>query len=284
MIMRLTRGAALLLVPGALVLGVLLILPLANVVAESFRLYLPGRIGSAMDAPYTLINYQELMLPAYVGYFADTFRLGFIVSVVALFASFPIAYYIARQAMGSKRKIAMGFLVAMLFLSALVRVYSIELTFGPVGFLQHLSHVLGLTPNSRALLEILVIAGLCHFIIPISALMLVGTLQNLNPRLVEAAQALGAPRWKAHLAITIPLSARGIVSAFLVCFTLSISAFVAPMILGKGKVLFVSNLIFSRFSELGNYPSGSAISVILLVASVSIIYLVSRLAARWDAV
>jgi putative spermidine/putrescine transport system permease protein len=282
--MRLTRGAALLLVPGALVLGVLLILPLANVVAESFRLYLPGRIGSATDAPYTLINYQELMLPAYVGYFADTFRLGFIVSVVALFASFPIAYYIARQPVGSKRKIAMGFLVAMLFLSALVRVYSIELTFGPVGFFQHLSHVLGLTPNSRALLEILVIAGLCHFIIPISALMLVGTLQNLNPRLVEAAQALGAPRWKAHLAITIPLSARGILSAFLVCFTLSISAFVAPMILGKGKVLFVSNLIFSRFSELGNYPSGSAISVILLVASVSIIYLVARLAARWDAV
>src|SRR6267378_7904621 len=112
--MRLTRGAALLLVPGALVLGVLLILPLANVVAESFRRYLPGRIGAATDAPYTLINYQELMLPAYVGYFADTFRLGFIVSVVALFASFPIAYYIARQPVGSKRKIAMGFLVAML--------------------------------------------------------------------------------------------------------------------------------------------------------------------------
>lgn len=80
--MRLTRGAALLLVLGALVLGALLILPLANVVAESFRLYLPGRIGTATDAPYTLINYQEPMLPAYVGYFADTFRLGFIVSVV----------------------------------------------------------------------------------------------------------------------------------------------------------------------------------------------------------
>ena len=53
-----------------------------------------------------------------------------------------------------------------------------------------------------------------------------------------------------------------------------------PMILGKGKVLFVSNLIYSRFSELANYPSGSAISVVMLIVSLLIIYVVSRLAAR----
>lgn len=263
----------------------LLVVPLVNVLDESFKLYVPGRIGSAKDAPYTLANYIELILPVYFFYFLDTYRLGLIACAVALFVAYPIAYYVARQPQGLKRKITVGFLIAMMFLSALVRVYSIELTFGPIGFLRQISSILGLPPNSRTMLEILVIAGLCHFIIPVSALVLIGTLQNLSPRLAEAAQALGAPRWKAHLTITIPLSARGILSAFLIGYTLSISAFVVPMILGKGKLLFVSNLIYSRFSEVANYPSGSAISIVMLVVSLLFIYLVSRVAAaRWSTV
>ena len=95
--------------------------------------------------------------------------------------------------------------------------------------------------NGRAYTEIVVILGLLHYLIPISALTLLGTLQNINPRLTEAAQALGAPRWRAHLTITVPLSVPGLLSAFLICFTLCLSAFVVPLILGKGKVLFLSD-------------------------------------------
>ena len=74
----------------------------------------------------------------------------------------------------------------------------------------------------------------------------------------------------------------GLLSAFLISFTLCLSAFVVPMILGKGKILFVSNLIYARFSEIANYPSGSAISIIMLVLSLLIIYGVSYLVtSRW---
>ena len=82
--------------------------------------------------------------------------------------------------------------------------------------------------------------------------------------------------------MTVPLSIRGLLSAFLITYTLSISAFVVPMVLGKGKVVFVSNLIFSRFSEVANYPSGAAISVVMLVVSMLVIYVISRFAVqRW---
>lgn len=283
--MKLTRGAALLLILPTFVLGILLVLPLLNVLIESFKLYVPGRIGSAADAPFTLVNYSEIFLPAYFFYFLDTFRIALVACVVALIVAYPIAYFVAHQPAGPKRKLTVGFLVAMMFLSAMVRVYSIELTFGTTGFGRQIAGILGLSPNSRTMLEILVTAGLLHFIIPVSALVLVGTLQNLNPRLAEAAQALGAPRWKSHLTITLPLSARGILSAFLIGYTLSISAFVVPMILGKGKLLFVSNLIYSRFSEVANYPSGAAISIVMLVVSLLIVYVVSRItAARWGTV
>ena len=55
------------------------------------------------------------------------------------------------------------------------------------------------------------------------------------------------------------------------------------MILGKGRITFVSNLIYNRFSEIANYPSGSAISLVMLLLSLSLIYGVSRLLSRrWE--
>ena len=94
-------------------------------------------------------------------------------------------------------------------------------------------------------------------------------------------EALGAPRWKSHVSITVPLCIPGILSAFLICFTLCLSAFVIPMILGKGKVLFVSNLIYSRFSEIANYPSGSAIAIVMLFLSLVIIYSINNVVSRY---
>ena len=111
----------------------------------------------------------------------------------------------------------------------------------------------------------------------------IGTIQNINPRLTEAAQVLGSSRLKSHLTITVPLCVPGLLSAFLISFTLCLSAFVVPMVLGKGKVLFISNLIYARFSEIANYPSGSAVAIIMLVVSLGTIFIItSFVSSRWS--
>lgn len=280
--MKLSRGAASLLVPAGLAFLGLLVLPLVLMVEESFLKYVPGRVGAAADAPFTLENYALLIEPAYIQYFLDTFRLSMIAAFLGLGIGFPMAYVVARQRKAWIRKSLVGILISMMFLSGLVRVYSIQLTLGPVGFGLELSGLFGASVNSRFYTEATVIAGLLHYIVPMSALTLIGTLQNINPRLVDAALSLGASRIVSHLKITLPLSIRGLVSAFLISLTLSISAFVIPMILGKGRVLFVSNLIYRRFSEVANYPSGAAISITMMVISLGVIYALTRIAmARW---
>ena len=280
---RLSRGAGWLLAPAFVIFVAFLVVPMANVVEESFRLFVPGRVGSTKDAPYTLQNYAELLNWTYVRYFLETLRIGLVASAVALIIAFPIAYLVARFPVNWVRNSMLGLLVTMMFLSSVVRVYALELTFGPVGLMRPISKLLGMRPNSPEFAEMLVVAGLLHYVIPLSALILVGTVQNINPRWVEAAQSLGAPRWKAHLGITVPLSMRGIVAAFVICYTLNISAFVVPLILGKGRITFVSNLIYNRFSEIANYPSGSAISLLLLMLSLFLVYGISRLLSRrWE--
>lgn len=280
--MKTGRSSLPLLAPaGAVFLG-FFFLPMAGLFIESFRLYVPGSIGSAADAPFTFNNYAELLTPSFAGFFYETLRISIVASLIGLLFSFPLAYWITRRLSPRWRAIVVGLFVTLMFLSVLVRTYALELTFGAIGPLRPLLLELGISPNGRAYIETLVGAGLLHYIVPMSTLTLLGTIQNVDPRLVDAAQVLGAPGWKAHLNITMPLCMRGLLAAFLFAFTFSISAFVIPMILGKGRVLFISNLIYNRFSEIANYPSGAAVSMVLFFVALSIVYFTSRqVNKRW---
>ncbi len=270
----------LLLVPGTAVIILLLAVPLAILVHESVLEFIPGSIGAAADAPLTFVHYTDLLHPAYTRFVLDTFRIGFIATIVSLLFAFPVAYFVARTKASWIRKAWISLLISMMFLGTLVRVYAIALAFGPVGLIGYFGAPFGLNPNGAVVTEAFVIAGLFHYIMPMSALILIGTIQNIDPRLVDAGQALGATRTMAHLSITVPLSLPGLVSAFLIGFTLAISAFVIPLVLGKGRVTFISNMIYNRFGELANYPSGAAISVVVLLLTLSLIYLVFRVSPR----
>jgi ABC-type spermidine/putrescine transport system permease subunit I len=273
-----------LLAPALVVFGLLLAAPLLRLLLESVRTFISGQIGSSADAPLTLENYLDLLAPAYAYYFLDTFRIGAIATVIALVAGYVLAFRIARTPSAAARKRWLAFMVGVLFLSVLIRVYALALLFTPAGILRLITAWTGLGTNSPTLNEAFVVAGMLNYLVPISVLTLIGTIQNINPRLAEAAQALGAARWQAHLSVTLPLSARGLLSAFLIDYTLCLSSFVVPLILGRGQVVFVSNLIFSRFSEVANYPSGAAISVVMLVLSLLVVYTMTRIAERrWRA-
>ena len=52
------------------------------------------------------------------------------------------------------------------------------------------------------------------------------------------------------------------------------------MVLGKGRVLFVSNLIYSRFGEVTNFPGGAAIAIALLAITMGLVYLLFAVAGR----
>ena len=115
------------------------------------------------------------------------------------------------------------------------------------------------------------------FVLPVAALMLIGTFQNINPQLEQAASSLGAPRWHVASSVTLPLAVPGLLSAFMITFAMCISNFVVPLILGRGVVLFTTNLMYTRFSDVANYPSGAAIGIIMLVLAIAVVYTLSVL-------
>jgi ABC-type spermidine/putrescine transport system permease subunit I len=100
--------------------------------------------------------------------------------------------------------------------------------------------------------------------------MLVAPLQQINPALPAAAQSLGANRITTHFTVILPLCLSGIAQVFMLIYASAISAFVIPLILGRGQVSFLSNLVYARFSEVSDFPGGSALSVLLLAITLTV--------------
>lgn len=276
-----TGGVAALGLPAFLVYGCLLLVPLGMLFAESLRLFEPGYVGARAGAPLTLQNYAELTSGAFMTSLLVTLRIGLLASLAGVALALPLAWLQARALPRPVARALLMLLIVLMFLGVLVRTYAVQLLLGPTGPLRPLLEAAGIAANGRAYIEFCVAAGLLHYIIPLSALTLIPTIHALDPRLTEAALSLGANRFAAHRTITFPLCAAGLGAAFILSLTFSISAFVIPMVLGRGRVNFVSSLVYTRFSEIANYPSGSAISIALLALSVCFVTLLALLLRRW---
>lgn len=275
---RISTFHATLLAPGALIVLVLLVAPILLMAVESFRPFVAGQVGSGRG--WTLRNYAELMEPAYAFYFWETFRVGFIVSGVALLLGTPLALTAARTRRRWLRVAIFGLLIGLLFMSLIARLYAIQMTWGSNGPLAFFGTLIGVPARSTGFAVIQVAMGLLHFVLPMVALILIGTFQNINPRLEEAAASLGAPRWRVALGVTLPLALPGLLSAYMIALAMCISSFVVPLILGRGIVLFATNLMYVRFSDIANYPSGAAIGLVMFVLAAAIIYAMTRLVRR----
>jgi putative spermidine/putrescine transport system permease protein len=275
---RISAFQAALLAPGSVLLLVLLVAPVALMTAESFRPFVAGRVGSGSG--WTLRNYTELIEPAYAFYFWDTFRIGFIVSAIAVVLATPLAWLAARTPRRLVRVSIFGLLIGLLFMSLVARLYAIQMTWGSTGPLAFFGTLIGIPARSAGYAAIQVAIGLLHFVTPMAAMILIGTFQNISPRLEEAAASLGAPRWHVACTVTLPLAVPGLLSAFMIAFAMCISNFVVPLILGRGVVLFTTNLMYVRFSDIANYPSGAAIGIIMFVAAALVVYGMTALVRR----
>jgi ABC-type spermidine/putrescine transport system permease subunit I len=267
-----------LLAPALLALLLLMGGPVLVLAVESFRPFTPGSVRAGEG--WTLFHYRELLQPAYLFYAWETFRIGLIVSALSVLGGAPLAFAAVRARAAWVRKGLLALLVGLLVMSLIARLYAIEMSWGATGPLAPLGALLGLPPRSPRYAEVLVGIGLLHFTLPVVALMLVGVFRALSPRLEEAAASLGATRADAVMTVVLPLAAPGLVSAFLVALAMCISNFIAPLLLGRGVVVFTTSLMYTRFADIGNYPSGAAIGISMLILSFCVVYGLSALARR----
>jgi spermidine/putrescine transport system permease protein len=102
------------------------------------------------------------------------------------------------------------------------------------------------------------------------------SLEQIDGRLIEAAQDLYASKWRAFVRVTLPLSLPGVVAGTLLTFIPAAGDFINAQLLGSPRNHMIGNVIQSKFLELTDYPAAAAMSFVLMAAILLMVALYAR--------
>jgi spermidine/putrescine transport system permease protein len=198
------------------------------------------------------------------------------VTLFSLLLAFPLAYLLAFKVKRHKQLMYMAVIIP-LWVSYLVRAYAWKIILGQSGILNGLLLSTGLIDHPLTFLlysRWAVILALTHIYTPFTLMPIYAVLEAIPPALKEASQDLYANRWQTFRRIILPLSLPGVLAGSTFAFVLSMGDFLAPQLLGgNDSALMVSNLVWSLFGVAYNWPLGAAVSVIVLLLTISLLWL-----------
>ncbi len=200
-----------------------------------------------------------------------------IATLIALLISYPLSYWIAFRG-GRWKNVLLLFIVGPFFVTYLIRTLAWETILADQGFVADRLRELHLLGADGRLLatSTAVVAGITYNFLPFMALPLYVSLEQIDQRLIEAAQDLYASRARAFLRVTLPLSLPGIFAGTLLTFIPAAGDFINAQLLGTPNQSMIGNVIQSKFLELTDYPAAAALSFILMAIILVLIGIYAR--------
>lgn len=230
----------------------------------------------------TLQNFTYLLTkPLYLTSILRSFWISALTGVLVVLLAYPLAYYLARTA-NRWRGLLIGMALAPLLASVVVRTYGWWVILSRDGPISGLAQALDLSRGPLIMLpsSLAIVVGLTHSLLPYGVLTILSAVNGINPSLERAAMSLGASRFRTFLTVTLPLSANGVAGAFLLAFSLSISAYATPAILGGPATATMATRIYEFLTSLDDWSLGSAMAAILIVTTMLILLIGSAIGAR----
>src|SRR6202162_3765096 len=267
--------------PPLLWVCLFLLLPYALMFAHSFWLVRDGFLVHQ----WNLSNYQKLLAnPLYSGVLFRTIRIASSVMLCSLLLGYPLAYYLSFHS-GPRKELLYQLVIVPLWVSYLVRGYAWKTILGSEGVLNGFLQYLHIThaPVSYFLYSpFAVVLMLTHIYTPFVFLPLYAALEHIPRNLVEASHDLGAGSRATFLRVILPLSLPGLLAGATFAFVLTLGDFLAPLLVGGPSATMIANIVQSLFGAAYDWPLGAAISVCILLITVSLLFTTERLEKRWS--
>ena len=263
----------LLLAPGLAWLALFFLVPtyyLANTSLQS------GSLDVGYAFTWAWENYSDA-ISTYHEQFVRSLEYAGIATVAAFLVSYPLAYFIAFR--GGRWKGSLLLLViAPFFVTYLIRTLAWQTILSDSGFVVNALQTVGLLGDGERLLatSTAVVAGITYNFLPFMALPLYVSLEQIDGRLIEAAEDLYASKVKAFLRVTLPLSLPGVFAGTLLTFIPAAGDFINAELLGTPRQSMIGNVIQSKFLVLTDYGQAAALSFTLMAAILVLIAIYTR--------
>ncbi|MFL5840533.1 MAG: ABC transporter permease [Thermoleophilaceae bacterium] len=274
--MRLSRRATpyLLLAPGLAWLLVFFLVPMYYLANTSLQ---KGSLEVGYTFSWAWSNYKDAFT-TYDTEFLRSIQYAGIATIIALLISYPLAYWIAFRG-GRWRNLFLLLVIAPFFVTYLIRTLAWETILADDGFVVNALQSIGVLSSDGRLLatSTAVIAGITYNFLPFMVLPLYVSLEQMDGRLIEAAQDLYASKTKAFLRVTLPLSLPGVFAGTLLTFIPACGDFINAQLLGSPHQYMIGNVIQSKFLAITDYPAAAALSFVLMAAILVAVFVYARL-------
>lgn len=245
--------ASLLVALLALILLLLIALPLWALLSKA--------VQNGQGAFIGLGNFERYFAtPALVRSLWNSVWLSTLVALIVVPLAFIYAYALTRSLMPA-RGLFMALALTPIFAPSLLSAISLIYVFGNQGFLK--SWLMGGTiygPIGIILAEVV-------YCFPHALMIIVTALRLADGRLYEVAEALGTSKPRVFFTITIPGARYGMISAAFVVFTLVITDFGIPKVIG-GQFNVLATDAYKQIVGQQNFEMGAVVGLILLAPAI----------------
>ncbi len=233
----------------AIPLFVFVVLPLSSILARSF----------VTPNGYGIDNYIQYFSDArFIGIVGNSLLVATCATTITVVLAYGFAYAMHRSAMPFKSILRLVALMP-LFAPSLVQALGVLFLLGRNGLI---NRTFDLGIDIYGFWGIVVSDVFYSF--PHAYLILSAALAVADARLYESARTLGASDLRMFFTVTLPSTKYGLMSAIFVLFTIVITDFGNPMVIG-GDYDVLATEIYNQVSGQANFEMGAVIGMVLLV-------------------
>lgn len=262
-------GTPVMIAPALIVSFLFFFLPLGFVALNSLT------VPKAGGLVFTLDNFGKALTDEfYLEVMLRTLRIGVLTTLATFAIGYPAALYLYFSR-SIWRRVFLLIVVSPLFVSVIVRTYGWIVVLSPNGALNALlpdGYKVRLLQTDTA-----IILGLMHIYVPFMVLSINAAVNKIDKRLITAAQTLGASNWRIFRDVLLPLSRPGIITGCVIVFSISMTAFSTPVLLGGTRNKTMPYLIYQTNLQIADWHLGSALAFVLLLVTLIAVQAVSLL-------
>lgn len=271
--------------PAALIVVAFLVMPVGYLLLLSFNPPITGELR--LSTEMTLLNYSRLVSdPFYLTILLRSVGIAAVTTIISAVMGYVLALSLWRAPKSLKNYLVV-LVLAPLLISVVVRTYGWMVILGDNGVLNNALIYFGVIqqPIKIMFTRLAIVIGLVHVFLPFMALSILSSMERIDPAIPEAAKTLGAGPFAVHRNVIIPLCAPGFAAGFTIVFSLAISAYVTPMLMGSGATDMITTLIYQQFMVVYNWHFGAALTTSLLAVTLLLLSLMlygfARYAGPW---
>ena len=259
-----------------------ILIPLASFLVYGFFFVVDN---SVVYRP-TLANFAEILSnDSYRTTFFKTLRMALEVSAINLVLGYATAYFIWLRPPAWRNFLVIALAVPLL-MSYIIKIYAMRGVLGTNGLLNNVLLALGIVdePVSALLFNLTAVRiTLSVVLLPFMVLPIYISLERISNSVLHAAADLGAGELQTFARVILPLSLPGGIVGAMFTFVLASGDFLAPELVGGIEGFTYGRLIFSQFGLAFNWPLGAALSILLMIVALAVIYMARRLGnPRWQ--